>query len=290
MKIFNSYKKVFSVSLLLSLVLMIASCSQPDFIYKPTNANVTMEKASGRFSLDGAPIVININRGVADEALSLPISFTDENGVYTISSNTVEFEKGQYKSSVSLTYELSALKPVVEYPFTISFDNSSASPAGYSKFAGNAQMPLEYEEWGKASFIQCWVGSLLTAEQRTCTLERAKYTNNYFRMTGLYGSDTSIEFNVTPEGAIMFTSPAPSFYGSLGDAPLVKVVTQAMHPTYGQMTAWLDYDGTGEYCYVDNLVNGAAGLGSILVFDVFYTVSAGAFGWRTDALTITEAK
>lgn len=280
--------KLLSVVGALAVVFALTSCNQDlmEATYTPDNNNVTFEVSSTSVSLEGQPIVVKINRGVAKEAISIPLTLTDAHGVYTINKKSADFAAGEYTTEVTLTYNVEDLKPVVNYTFTLSFNEADMAVSGTNKITANCQMPLVYKDWGTISAHAVYVKSLLSTEKRTWKLQLADYTNNYFKIVGLYGGETDLEFNIQ-NGSGVITAPTPSYYSALGSYPLAKIVTGAIHPTYGVMTAWLDMDPA--YTLFGGLNDeGTLQLGSIMECDVFYTVSAGYFGWKTDQYVVTS--
>lgn len=280
-------KKVLSFVAAFVLVFSMSSCNQDlmEAKYSPVNNDVTFEMSSTTFSLEGQALVVKINRGVAKEAISIPLSLTDANGVYTLSKNSADFAAGEYTTEVSLTYNIEDLKPIVNYAFTLSFNEQDMALAGTNKITANCQMPLVYRDWGVLSSSTLYIGSLLSAEQRSYKVQLADYTNNYFKIIGFYGGETDLEFNIQ-DGCGVITVPGVSYYSALGSAPLAKIVTGAVHPTYGVMTAWLDMNPA--YFVCSNLdENGTLQLDSTIDCDAFYTVSAGYFGWKTDSFVVS---
>ena len=82
--------KLLSVVGALALVFGITSCSQEmmEKTYTPDNYNVTFEASSTTYSLEGQDLVVKVNRGVAKEAISVPVTLTDPNGIYSLNKNT----------------------------------------------------------------------------------------------------------------------------------------------------------------------------------------------------------
>ncbi len=279
--------KLLSVVGALAVVFALTSCNQDlmEATYTPDNNNVTFEESTATYSLEGQPIVVKINRGIANEAISIPLTLTDAHGVYTMNKTSADFAAGEYTTEVQLTYNVEDLKPVVNYAFTLSFNEADKALTGANKVTASCQMPLVYKDWGVMTGTALYAGSLMTAEQKSWKIQLADYTNNYFKIVGMYGSETDLEFNIQ-EGAGVITAPAASYYSSLGAYPLAKFVTAAIHPSYGAMSAWIDMDPA--YVLFGNLSEeGTLQLGSIMQCDVFYTVSAGYFGWKTDQYQVT---
>ena len=279
--------KLFSVVGALAVVFALTSCNQDlmEATYTPDNNNVTFEMSSASYSLEGQPIVIKINRGVANDAISIPLTLTDAHGVYTMNKKSADFAAGEYTTEVQLSYNVDDLKPVVNYAFTLSFNEADMAISGASKLTGNCQMPLVYKDWGKMSAYAGSFFSYVPAEKRTWTIQLADYTNNYFKVKGFFGGETDLEFNIQ-DGSGIITAPGASYYSATGAAPLAKFVSGAVHPSYGVVTVWVDYDPA--YTVFGNLnEEGTLQLGSIMQFDTFITVSAGYFGWYTHQAVVS---
>ncbi|MDO4735540.1 MAG: hypothetical protein Q4B21_00760 [Bacteroidia bacterium] len=280
--------KLLSFVAAIALVFTMSSCNQElmETTYTPDNNNVTFSVASAKYALEGDPLVVTVQRGVAKEAINVNLTLEDANGVYTLSSNTVSFAAGEYTKQVSLSYDITALKPVVEYNFTLSFDAKDKAASGWNKFSGVAQVPLVYQDYGEIAMIQGSFGRYMSVTKYK--LQLANFTNNYYKIVGMYGSTTDLEFNIV-KGVATITAPATSTYSALGAYPLAKFATCGMHPSYGQLTAWVDVDPN--YFQLMNLsADGLLQVGSIIGLDAFYTVSAGYFGWYTDGFQVTAIK
>lgn len=271
--------------IVLAALVAFASCQQPEFIYVPDNEDVSFLETSASVSLEGQDIVIPIARGVATEELALGINLDDPMGVYTLKTPVVTFAKDQYESEIVVSYDITALKPTVEYGFSVSFDEKNMSAVGASVYTVSAMMPLTYKDYGTVTIGYCYAGSLI--ENKTYTLQRAEFTTNYYKILGIYGSPNDLEFRVDGENFYPLTAPVKNkWYPSY---PMIEVVSAAVHPSYGVMTGWIDPDPS--YCTIE----GAAGDGTLTVgckvgFDIYWTVSAGYFGWKTENLVVSSVK
>lgn len=285
-------KKILSFVAAFVLVFSMSSCNQDlmEATYTPDNNNVTFEMSSASFDLEGQPIVIKINRGVAKEAVSIPLSLTDPTGTFTINKNSADFAAGEYTTEVSLSYNVDDLKPIVNYPFTLSFNEADMAISGTCKLSANCQMPLVYQDWGEVSAYAGSFFSYVPAEKRTWTIQLADYTNNYFKIKGFFGGSDDLEFNIQ-NGSGVITYPGVSYYNAADvlNYPMAKIVTGAVHPTYGVVTAYLDLDP--QYVLFGGLSEeGTLQLGSIMQVDTWITVSAGYFGWYSHQIQVTSVK
>ena len=248
-------KLVSAVSALVVLF-SLSSCSQDmmEVTYTPDNYNVTFESSSATYALEGQALVVTINRGVAKEAISVPLTLTDPNGVYSMDKRTADFAEGEYTTQVKLSYNVSDLKPVVNYAFTLSFDDAYKAVSGTNKITGSCQMPLVYRDWGKVSAYKGSFFSYVPAEKRTWDIQLADYTNNYFKIKGFFGGETDLEFNI--------------------------------QNGQGVVTVYLDRD-PANFLFGGLNEEGTLQLNSLMQFDVYCTVSAGYFGWYTHQIYLS---
>lgn len=215
----------YGFGLLLSVLLFSCGSNKWWEDYKLTNEDVTWESAGETFSLNTqeTPIVISIQRGVATEALSVPITLVDEHNVYTINTSKVDFAAGEYVKSITLTYKYADLVPGTEYIFTLKLPESLAGAGCFYKYAGNGMMALEYEDYKEMEYelfysvnttSMSWnirAGSLNEDfDATTVKLMRAKGTNCYYKVC-LYGDEngfTEFEFKNNGDGSITFAKYA----------------------------------------------------------------------------------
>lgn len=256
-----------------ALVFTISSCNQDlmETIYTPQNNDVTFTLPSASFSLEGQALNVTLQRGVAKEDLSVNLTLNDPLGVYTLSTNTVTFAAGEYEKTVSLTYDITNLKPVTNYAFTISFNAADKAIAGYNEFKGSAQMPLEYEEVGTVN-MRDNKGYVTSYPHK---LYLAKYTDNYYMIENVAGSGLNFEFNIV-DGNINIT--APKFSGISG---LIATGLRFPSPTVdlgvGPVTFWFDCDPNYIATALDE--NGLFTTGSIIQFDAIYQMGGKYYGW-----------
>ena len=197
----------YGFGLLLS-ALLITSCASKWPSYTVTNEDVSFESEGTTFSLSAAetPLTIKIVRGVATEAISVPLTLNDDHGVYTLGASKVDFAAGEYSKTVSLTYDYSLLAPGTEYTFTLSLPQSMAGDGCYYEFAGNGMMQLEYENYKDVEYevlyyvntaLMAWairVGSVDEYLDATkAYLQLAKMTENYYKIV-LFDETCPVEF------------------------------------------------------------------------------------------------
>lgn len=259
-----------SIYFLLAAAVAFASCQKVEFNYTPDNEDVSFVNSSESYTLEGQKLEIAIVRGVADEALSLAIALDDEDGVFTLETPVINFAANEYEQKVVVSYDIADLAPAVKYSFAVSFDEHNKSAVGSNKFSASAMMPLEYEPYGEVTVYYSYISPLLPIT--TYKLNRAKYTTNYYMLEGLYTSKTELEFCVEGENFEILSKFGECKY--FPSYPLFEVLTAANFSTYGPLTGWLDSDP--EYCCIEGGdADGTLPEGSYIVFDVFWTVSAG---------------
>lgn len=198
-------------------VLIVTSCASKWPEYKVTNEDVSWNTDAFGFGMDEAetPIVVKIQRGVANEALEVPITLTDEHGVYSVSPSKVSFAAGEYEKTVTLTYDYSALVPGVEYIFQLSFNENLAGHGSFSTIEGNGKMLLQYEDYKSGYYSGRWEVDLSIMnfvwidgpyvsdlDSDEWILQRAKGTTAYYKMI-LYDKKAYIELKNVGDGTIL---------------------------------------------------------------------------------------
>ena len=277
--------KLLSVVGALAFVLTITSCNQDlmEMTYTPDiyNFNVTFESSSATYSLEGQPLVVKIHRGIADDAVSVPLTLKDPNGVYSMKQTNAEFAAGEYTTEVEITYKVSSLQPVVNYAFTLSFHEAYMAASGSNRITAFCQMPLVYKDWGTLSAYSGTLFQFFAAEDKLYNLQLADFTNNYFKAENFLGSGKDLEFNIT-NGEVIVTAP------KLQTCSYFPTYPMASFPSAGkfngqQLTGWFDTDPA--YIPTAGLSqDGTLQLGSMFQFDTFWTtpssyLSAGGKYW-----------
>ena len=207
----------YGFGLLLS-VLIVTSCASKWPEYKVVNEDVSFAINGAGFGMDEAetPVIVKIQRGVATEALEVPVTLADEYGVYTISPSKVSFAAGEYEKTITVSYDYSKLTPGVEYVFTLAFNNALAGAGSYYKYEGVGKMLLQYEDYQTGWYSGRWeVNAALTGfewidgplvsdlDSDEWTLQRAKGTTSYYKMI-LYDENMFFEFKNPGDGTLVF--------------------------------------------------------------------------------------
>ena len=163
------------------------------------------------------PLVIKIQRKLANKALEVPITFTDENNLFTVSADTVKFAVGEFEKSVSVSYTYLDLDINKDYLFSLSFADSLAGPGRYSTATFKGSRILEYEDYLEGWYSGRWqVNASITAfewldgpiidnlDSDTWILQKAKGTDDYYKMI-IWDGLAEIEFRNPGDGSFVFT-------------------------------------------------------------------------------------
>lgn len=268
--------------ILLAAAVAFASCQKVEFNYTPDNEDVSFSASSETYSLQGQKIEVPIVRGVGQEAMSLAVSLNDQEGIFTLETPVVNFAANEFEQTIVVSYNIEDLAPAVKYSFDLTFDEKIMSVVGTNKFTASAMMPLEYEPYGEVSVKASMPASLFPA--MTYELMRAKYTTNYYMIKGIYGSDTELEICVDGDTFEILSKLSDCKYISY---PVFQIPSGAIHPSYGQMTGWMDPGSS--YCTVYGAEpDGTLPVDAILDYDIFWTVSAGYFDWYDEQLVVSK--
>ncbi len=284
--------RLFSAMILLGMIFSLGACANTEMEnrFVPDNNSVTFESSVVPKSvlINDTELKVKIVRGIANEAIDVPIEFTTEtNGVFGLSSSFVSFAKGEFETDVILTCASSTLVPGTQYSFNLSFDEADKAFTGVNDVEVRVMLQLEYSEVGTVEFKTGSFSSLIAEGKDVYKLYLADNTTQFYKIEGFYGSSVDFEFKLD-EGMLHASSPVQSFYNASDVAgyPLLKFESAIVHPSYGPMTAWVDADPA--YVTASELSpTGQFASGSIITADVWYTVGAGYFGWYTDTFEVT---
>jgi hypothetical protein len=119
-------------------------------IFTPDNSDVTFAEGVVNYKLDGNKFVLKLTRGVADKEISLPITLKDDNNFYVLETPEAIFNKGEFETTVIVSYDYEAVEPGVDYDFTVSFKNSERAVSGYNKVLAKCSLPhgVKFEKKG----------------------------------------------------------------------------------------------------------------------------------------------
>ncbi len=190
-------KKIINIALTLIAAFALASCGRNDVnVYTPTNEDVSFEIASENLQVNGDEITVTLVRGVAQNALSVPVSITDPSGIFTLSKSTADFQAGSYKSTVSIAYDMTEVKPGNAYRITLNFDAKLAGPGCNKTYSAVVMPVLTYEEVGTAVWYTGISMANFIRQPQSYKLYKAKFTKNYYKIENIFGGGTDMSFSV----------------------------------------------------------------------------------------------
>lgn len=192
--------------------LVLASCATDDAIYRPTdNSDLSFASSTASFEIvKDEKIVVKLNRGVAKEAVSVPITLVDDNNVFTLDNASVSFDVNEYQKDITLSYDITDFTPGVEYDFTLTYPAGLIGPTGACEFSGTAMLPFNYKPYCEASYdtSYCFDANAQGYDSDTApaladlvgtpvSLDRAEYTTKYFRLNCYNGLELEFTYDCT---------------------------------------------------------------------------------------------
>lgn len=297
--------KINKISKLLTAVLLFAglcltSCSTKWQYYDPANDDVSFNTDGAVVSFTGTPIVVTVQRGNADKALTVPLKLTDTSGAFSLTASSVDFAVGEYTKTVNVTYSTASLIPANDYRLTVSLsDNTMAGDGSFNTYGIVGTLPLVFKPYGTINFVQ---GLLLddasNADFKTSyDLYKADYTTNYYVIKKIFGSTTDLEIKVSSTGAEVL-SPAPVASGWFS-SKMIVIVTGAIDPYGFEKPMWLQFNAksgvlvarlatSGNLLAVNSIVaiNGFLSLDD----DNYYDTDANGKYWTLQYLVVSAVK
>lgn len=257
------------------------SCSQDEYIFIPDNESLSFTDNTESYILNGKAVEVPIYRGVADMALSVDINL-DEGSIYTLQNKQVQFAKGEYIAKVSLSYLQTGLMPGTVYKFRIYFSEDLVSASGTNVYEGEGTLPLdllEYGNYGTVLFIGPTYSSKypsdvvdhMTVEERTYTIQVAKYTTTYYRINNFFSSDTHFDFVLTNEGNIKILAPPASYDCPVYGSATYKFASSATYNGH-KITVWFDADPDCITPYDYGEMGYSVVEGTCIDFDAIFTI------------------
>lgn len=237
-------KKLLNIALFLTIGLFALSCSNKWTYYTPTDADGkkvdgvswAAESVTYAMTSDNAPIVVNINRAVANDEVTIDYQFTDLTGEDVFVGNTsgsVTFAKGEYQKSINVTYNYDLLAPGVDYIFNMIITNTSQStPVAITTFEGVGKKLLEYEDYMDAAYDQYavvdlnkmafdYIDGAIIPVTDTPKLQKAKGTEDYYKLK--FFNTVELEFQNMNTGSAATAIKVAKFTGY--NEPLIVTST-----------------------------------------------------------------
>lgn len=249
-----------SLSLLFAMMAALAACSDPegaiyeggdnlDYAFAGANQKVEM------LASDGNKIIVPVYRGnthgASSIALTLELAKGMEEGLFTLSTPTVNFEDGQSVGEAIITYtDINELSAAAVYKMSLSFDKETASPTQVNAVTISAQRKLTFKSIGTGVYMSEFFGQ--SWEQ---TVEKAEEANVY-RLPDCYVEGYPIMFSLDGEGNVSgFTTQETGYEDK----------------NYGMVS--VNYQGSMRE-------------GKTITFALDFIVSAGSFGIAEETLEL----
>ena len=161
---------------------VIASCDTDaeKSTYVPSdNAGVTF-RATIFYNTEvetGDVVEIELDRAVADGALTVPLSYTETSGEGVTAPSSVTFADGEY--STSITMDVSAMVPGTAYKGTLEITDSSLydENVSISSISVTLQMVYTWNDYGTCQFYDYWMFS--TDYIVECEIQKAEGFEHY---------------------------------------------------------------------------------------------------------------
>lgn len=268
--------KILNIALAVIAGIALVACSSNDpASFTPTNEDVSFELTGQNIQVSGDDISVTLVRGVAKNALSVPVTITDATGIFTLAQSSANFEAGSYKTTVNVTYDMGQVQPGNAYRVTLSFDEKLAGPGCNKTFTAVIMPVLTYEEVGTAIWSNGITMANFVQQQQAYKLYKAQYTKNYYKIENIFGGGVDMEFSVVyddEEGyfTLDITSPALTtsgwFAGQTHFFPTIGV-----HPGSGTQIFFQTFPGYTEVYDLDEADDAASMLvtGSEIDFFMF---------------------
>lgn len=258
------------ILLIVCLGFIFTSCQKEGTIYKPAADQPCISFPSemavyDMVAADGNKIIVEMNRGNINGALSVPVAIKDETGgVFVPEKTTFDFADGEGRAYITFNYPDINNFLAEEYKIVISVtDTKILSPSGVGSITVSAKRQLTWNLFKSGTYVSeffgDWGQDLLVAEE-------APYL---FKFPDLYVKGTSWGFKLNDDKSII-----PD--GVLTEEGLYDAPTGYNHKTYGPVSTYTD--PSVKYTFFDKE-------GGKSQFVRFFYVDAGGFGWFAESFT-----
>lgn len=249
-----------SWSLLFAMATALVACSDPEgVIYKgdgaPEYAFAGANQKVEMLATDGNKITVPVYRGNTNGAssidLSLKIAEGIEEGLFTLSTPTVNFVDGQSVGEAIITYsDINDLSAAAIYKMSLSFEEEKASPSKVNTISISAQRKLTFKSIGTGFFTTQFFGGGWDQP-----VEKAEEANVY-RLPDCYIAGYPIMFSLDEEGNV---------------SGFVDQETGYVHSEYGMVS--VNYQGSMRQ-------------GKTITFALLFYVDAGDFGVSEETIEL----
>jgi hypothetical protein len=220
---------------------------------------------STEFSSEGT-YKVKVARTDASQASTLPLTLTVSPeapaGAFSLETPTVSFAAGEAEKDVTIKYETSLFEEL-SYAVTVSFDEEQKSLSGYGAITVTGTITLDWEDYATGTFT-----SELFGGSWPQPIKKAKGFEAYL-LPSVYVDGVDFMVLVDAQGRVSNTN-TPNTNG------YYPWTTGYVYGSYGEIKAYMDPDP--KYSYWDRTAKKA-------VFNCYFYVSAGNFGWNDEVLT-----
>ena len=257
-------KKLLYISFIFSALFLLASCDRNMVTYEIPAGNplVSFYSDAAVFEMapeDGGKIVVELNRVVTTDALTVPVTITDATGgLFTPAKNQFDFAAGESKATLDLTYtDIANFDFGVKYKVTIKLnpgaDADIVSPSGYDEVEVVASRKMTKVSKGIGKYYSDFFEEEWDQELQT-TVEAP----NYYIWPSCWVAGTDFTFTMEA-GTPVFADIVATGYSDPTYGPVYMYLTEAVSVVGAPAPV---YNTTDNY----------------ILYYARYRVSAGSFG------------
>ena len=201
-------KLLVSVSIIIAGLFALVSCEQTSYLYTPTNECLTFDSNGGAWLFTDDPVIeFQLVRGAISTDLSVELRLEGDPMFSLETPSTVRFAPGESTSTVRVGYDADQAEAGESYSFTVSFDESKVSPAGYNVFSGKLSMPggddSEFTDYATVEFYQGKMNSSVNLyDEKYATLQVSKYDKTKYRIRNAMNSGIDLDFTLASDGVV----------------------------------------------------------------------------------------
>ena len=253
-------KLLISISAMLVALFTLPSCEQTSFVYEPDNECLTFSANGGAWLFTDEPVIeFQLIRGVLSSDLTVNLSLSGD-GLFSLATPTqVHFAAGESTAAVRVAYDMTQAEAGESYSFTVSFDESMVSPAGWHVFKGTMSMPggddSEFVDYATVEFYQSKMNSSVHLyDEQYATLQVSKYDKTRYRIRNAMNSGVDLDFTLASDGVVHLLNETT--FCPYDEEQYIKIPSTIEYEGE-QVTFWIDPNpkynkvdaniGTGEY-------------------------------------------
>ena len=206
-------KKILSISFILSALFLFASCERNmvSYVIPAGNPLVSFYSDAAVYEMapeDGGKIVVELNRVVTTDALTVPVTITDATGgLFTPAKNQFDFAAGEAKATLDLTYtDIADFEFGKKYKVTIALnpaaDADIVSPSGYDEVEVVASRKMTKVSKGMGTYY-----SDFFEEEWAQELQSTVEAPNYYIWPGCWAAGTDITFTMEAGQPVLASLP-----------------------------------------------------------------------------------